>query len=69
MQNVQVLLQPTEIDTQPAKAVAPGRQGRREGLERLEDLHLGPLVVPRTVEQAEVADVVGAEHHVDPGGA
>ena len=50
--------------------VAPGRQGRREGLERLEDLDLGALVVPGPVEQGrEAADVVGAEDDVDPGGA
>ena len=50
--------------------VAAGRQGRGEGLERLEDLDLGALVVPGPVEQRrEAADVVGAEDDVDPGGA
>ena len=56
-------------DRHPAgeRGVAAGGQGRREGLERLEDLDLGPLVVPGPVEQGgQAADVVGAEHDVDP---
>ena len=48
--------------------VAPGRQGRGEHLEALEDLDLGLAVVRRAVEQrGQGPDVVGAEHDVDPG--
>ena len=68
MQNVQVLLQPTEIETHAAYAESR-RVGRVEGkrLERLEDLDLGALVVARPVQQGrEAADVVGAEDDVDP---
>jgi hypothetical protein len=69
MQKVQVLLHPTLIETHAGiRGVAAGRQRRGEGLERLEDLDLGALVVPRPVEQCgEAADVVGAEDDVDPG--
>ena len=68
MQNVQVLLQPTEIDTQAdVGRVALGRQRGREDLERIEDLDLGLVVVPGPLEQRrQRADVVGAEHDVHP---
>ena len=43
------------------------RQRGRELLERLDDLHLRLAVVPGPFEQRrQRADVVGAEHHVDP---
>ncbi len=48
--------------------VAASRQRAGEHLEALEDLDLGAPVVPGPVEQCrEAADVVGAEHDVDPG--
>ena len=48
MQNVQVLLQPTEIDDPGGvRRLAPGRQRRGEDLERLEDLDLRLLVATR----------------------
>ena len=57
-------------DRHPAgvRRLAPGRQGGREDLERLEDLHLGGGVVPGPLQQhRQRADVVGAEDHVHPG--
>ena len=68
MQNVQVLLQPTlHRDPGGVRRLAPGRQGRREDLERLEDLDLRLLLHPRALEQhRQRPDVVGAEHDVDP---
>ena len=59
-------------DRGPARVggVASRREGRGEGLERLEDLDLGLVVVPRAVEQSrQRADVVRAEDDVDPRGA
>ena len=69
MQNVQVLLQPTEIDTQPAY-VDSRRVGRVDGKtssdSRISTSACG--VVPGPLQQhRQGADVVGAEDHVDPG--
>ncbi len=48
--------------------LAPGRQGRGEDLERLEDLELRLAVVAGALEQGrQRAHVVGAEDDVDPG--
>ena len=57
-------------DRHPAAVhgVALGRQGRREHLERLEDLELRLAVVAGALEQRrQRTHVVGAEDHVDPG--
>jgi hypothetical protein len=68
MQKVQVLLQPTLIDTQPRTRSRGGSAASRGRSRALEDLDLGALVVPGPVEQrGEAADVVGAEDDVDPG--
>ncbi|GAA2877785.1 hypothetical protein GCM10020220_079460 [Nonomuraea rubra] len=68
MQNVQVLLQPTEIDTPGGvRGLALGGQRGGEDLQRLLQLDLrlaldaGPLQQHR-----QRADVVRAEDHVDP---
>ena len=56
-------------DRHPAAGggLAPGRKGRREHLERFEDLELGLVVVPGPLEQGrQGAHVVGAEDDVDP---
>ncbi|GAB3872568.1 hypothetical protein GCM10027610_138220 [Dactylosporangium cerinum] len=69
MQKVQVLLQPTEIETQPAYVDSRRVGSVEEDLQRLEDLHLGRGVVAGPLQQhRQGADVVGAEHDVDPGG-
>jgi hypothetical protein len=63
MQNVQVLLHPGGV-----RRLATGRQRRGEHLERLEDLDLCLLGDPGALEQdRQGADVVSAEHDVDPG--
>src|SRR5699024_8040904 len=60
------------VDGDPGRVggVTPGRQGRGEDVQGLEDLDLGGLVVPGPVQQGrQRADVVGAEDDVHPGGA
>ena len=68
MQNVQVLLHPTrDRDPGGVRRLAPGRQGRREHVQRLEDLDLRLVVVARPLEQhRQRPDVVRAEDDVDP---
>ena len=64
MQNVQVLLQPTEIDTHAAKALS-----RREDLEGFLDLDGGRAVMlGATQERREHVNVVRAEDRVHPRG-
>ena len=54
-------------DPRGVRRLAPGRQGGGEDLERLEDLDLRLVVVPRPLEQRrQRPDVVGAEDDVDP---
>ena len=70
MQKVQVLLQPTEIDTH-AEYGDWRRAGsrRREGGEGLLELGLRLLPLPGPLEQAgQRADVVRAVDDVHPGG-
>ena len=51
------------------RGLAPGGQDRRKPLERLGDLDLGFVLDPGAFEQrGQRADVVRAEHHVDPRG-
>ena len=71
MQKVQVLLQPTLIETQAAYAESrAGRQVRGERLQGVDDLDLGLLADPGPLQQhRQRPEVVGAEHHVDPGRA
>ncbi len=68
MQNVQVLLQPTEIDTQAAYADSR-RVGSVEG-NTSSDSRISTCassLYPRALEQhRQRADVVGAEDDVDP---
>ncbi len=49
------------------RRLAAGGQRGGEGLQRLQDLHLGLLLDPGALQQCgQVPDVVGAEDHVDP---
>ena len=71
MQKVQVLLQPTEIDTQPANAESR-RVGRVDG-KVSSDSRISTsarlLCRARSSSAGQAADVVGAEDDVDPRGA
>ncbi len=51
------------------RGLPAGGQGRGEGLQGLQDLDLGLALDRGPLQQGrQVADVVRAEHHVDPGG-
>jgi hypothetical protein len=65
MQKVHVLLQPTEIDTQPLKAESR-RVGSVEG-NTSSDSRISTVVAGPVEQGGQTADVVRAEHDVDPG--